>query len=315
MRIIYALGKRFVTILGQEGLSVALRTLCNFLANEYFKLKYRLLVRYYTIFHRGLILREIAGNKMYLSVNDSGLSRELLLHNIREPLQTRLVKQLVKPGMTVLDIGANLGYYVLMEAEIVGEMGKVYAIEPIKRNYDILEKNVRINDYNNIVDTHLCAVSDTCGVSKIAVTKESNFSTMFLNKYEMSEWMEKQLEISTERIVDVETVTVDEFLVDRRPPDFIRMDVEGYEGTIIKGMSRTLRNSGHGLKLFIELHSCIFTEPRTTLEEIVRNLTNSGLEIKHVVNTDGTEFLDFSMADILETLCGESAPAIFLEKT
>lgn len=295
-------------------MSAALKAVCNFFANKYSHLKHRLLVRYYNIFHHGLILRKIQGNKMYLSVNDRGLSQELLFQDIREPLQTNLLKQLVTPGMTVVDIGANLGYYVLIEASIIGDAGKIYAIEPIPQNYEILKKNVCKNNYENIVETHLAAVSDTCGVSKIAMTKESNFSTMFLNKKEMSEWMEKQVEISTEKILDIETVTLDKFLENKPPVDFIRMDVEGYEGKIIKGMLNTLKNSRKGLKMFIEFHPGIFREPRVMVAEIIQSLVNSGLEIKCIINTAGTEFLDFSPDNILETICSEWAPGVFIEK-
>lgn len=315
MRSIYALGKRFITIIKQEGLSSALRAVCNFFANKYSHLKYRLLVRYYNIFHHGLVLRKIQGNKMYLSVNDRGLSQELLLSDVREPLQTDLVKQLVKPGMTVVDIGANLGYYVLIEAAIVGENGKVYAIEPVPLNYKILKKNVSKNNYESIVETRLCAISDTCGISKMAMTKESNFSTMFLDENEMSEWMKKQLKISTEKIADVETITLDKFLIDKRPVDFIRMDVEGYEGKIIKGMSDTIKNSRRGLKLFMEIHPSVFRDSQAMIAEIIQDLTDLGMEAKFLVNTEGTNLLDFSTDNLLETICSEWAPCIFLERT
>lgn len=314
MRSIYALYKRFITLIKQEGVTAALRAVCNFSANEYFHLKYRWLVGYYNTFHHGLVLRKIQGNKMYLSVNDRGLSRDLLFRNIREPLQTNLVKQLVKPGMTVVDIGANLGYYVLIEASIVGETGKVYAIEPIPLNYEILKKNVYKNNYESIVETHFCAISDTCGVSKIAMTRESNFSTMFLDEHEMSEWMKKQLEISTEKIVDVETLTLDKFLIDKGPVDFIRMDVEGYEGRIIKGMPDTVKNSRSCVRLFMEIHPGIFGDSQAMVAEIIQDLTDLELKVKFIINTEGSELLDFSTDNLLETICSEWAPCIFLEK-
>ena len=171
------------------------------------------------------------------------------------------------------------------------------------------------NNYESIAETHLCAVSDTCGVFKMAITKESNFSTMFLNEEEMSGWMKKQLEISTEKITDVETVTLDKFLINRRPVDFIRMDVEGYEGKIIKGMSDTVRNSGNSLKVFIEMHPGIFGDSSAMVAEIIQDLTNLGLKVKFIVNTEGTELLNFSEDRLLETLCSEWAPGVFLEKT
>lgn len=310
-----SLYQRFVTLTKEEGIMVALRTAYNFFTTKWLHLKYLLLLSYYNTFHHGLVLRKIQGNKMYLSVNDRGLSRDLLFSDIREPLQTNLVKQLVEPGMTVVDIGANLGYYVLIEAAIVGATGKVYAVEPIPQSYEILKKNVYINKYENIVETHLCAISDTNSVSTIAMAKQKNFSTMFLEEGEMSGWMKKQLKISIDKILDVKTFTLDKFLADKKPVDFIRMDVEGYEGRIIKGMLDTVKNSGSSLKLFMEMHPGVFRDSSAMVAEIIRDLTTLGFKVKFIVNTDGTELLDFSEDHLLEILCSEWAPGVFLEKT
>ena len=92
----------------------------------------------------GLFLKEIHGNKMYLDPSDIGLSKELLLSGTREELQTKIIKEMVKKGMVVLEIGANLGYYALIEASIIGKEGKIYAIEPVPRNFEILNKNIDI---------------------------------------------------------------------------------------------------------------------------------------------------------------------------
>ena len=320
MRNIYALYRRFVrliTIIKQEGFGAAAAAVWKFLVCKYFRLKYReyrLIVHCCNIFRHGLMLRNIQGSKMYLIANDPGLSRDLFLRSIREPLQTNLVKQLLKPGMTVVDIGANLGYYVLIEASIVGEAGKVYAIEPVTLNYEILRKNVHKNNYENIVETYQCAISDTCGISKIAITRESNYPSMFLNKNDTSEYMKERIETDTERILDVETVTLDKFLINKRPVDFIRMDVEGYEVKIIKGMADTVKNSGSGLKLFFELHPCLFRDPKAMVAEMIQDWTDLGLKVKFIVNSGGTELLDFSTDNLLEMLSSEIAPGICLEK-
>ena len=66
---------------------------------------------------------------MYLNLNDFGLSKYLFLNGIREPECTKIMKQELKSGMTIAEIGANIGYYALMEATIIGDSGKIYAIE------------------------------------------------------------------------------------------------------------------------------------------------------------------------------------------
>src|SRR3989344_8248708 len=101
---------------------------------------------YYTNNSR-FILKEIHGNKMYLNLQDKGISKDLAINKTREELQTELVMNKVKEGMHVLDLGANIGYYALIEASLVGPKGKVYAIEPSQSNFDLLNKNIGLNQF------------------------------------------------------------------------------------------------------------------------------------------------------------------------
>ena len=105
------------------------------------KAKEKILLHYFKLLSRNsLILRKIQGSKMYLDISDPGISKELLFKGIHEDMATRVLKQEIKKGMTTVDIGANLGYYALLEASIVGDEGKVIAFEPVPRNFNILVK-------------------------------------------------------------------------------------------------------------------------------------------------------------------------------
>ncbi|MFC1864248.1 FkbM family methyltransferase [Chloroflexota bacterium] len=315
MKNMYNLFKRFITIATTEGGKAAFKAFFNLLTAEYYIHKYLLLRRYYKMFHVDLVRRKIHGNKMCLYVNDTGLSRELLLRGTREEVQTRLMKQLVRPGMVVADIGANIGYYVLIEATIVGETGKVYAMEPVPQNYELLCKNMRENNYDNIVETYSCAISDVCGTRKIAVTKQSNLATILTSEDEMSEYAKKALKLGTERTLDVETITLDKFLEDKGQVDFIRMDVEGHEVEIVRGMLDTLKNSRIGTRLFIEIHPNLFDKPRAKMEEIMQNLIRSGFEMKYLADQKSTKLLDFTPDNLLDIVVSEGSAGIFLEKT
>lgn len=90
----------------------------------------------------------VQGHKMFLDSKDSlGLS----LKGVHEEFETELVKRMIKRGDVVLDIGANIGYYTLIFAKIVGEDGKVFAFEPDPTNFALLKRNVEINGYKNIL--------------------------------------------------------------------------------------------------------------------------------------------------------------------
>ena len=98
------------------------------------------------------ITKTVNGYKMNLHLHDKGISKELFTYGKREHLSTDLVLEgkVIKPGDVVLDLGANIGYYALMESMIVGGEGKVYAVEPSPENYKMLKENIELNGFTNI---------------------------------------------------------------------------------------------------------------------------------------------------------------------
>src|SRR5438445_12864189 len=71
-----------------------------------------------------------------------GISEELLLFGIHEPLATRFYVEQLSPGDHVLDVGSNIGYYVLMASRVIGCSGRILAFEPAPDVYEILHRNV-----------------------------------------------------------------------------------------------------------------------------------------------------------------------------
>ena len=90
--------------------------------------------------------------RMIVDLNDPGISRTLILFGTREMDHIYVLNKELSPGNVVIDLGANVGYYALMEANLVGNGGYVYAIEPSPSNVDMLRKNISLNDYDGIVE-------------------------------------------------------------------------------------------------------------------------------------------------------------------
>jgi|GEM_PF-2158409 len=203
-------------------------------------------------------------NKMLLSLDDPGISRELMLRRTREPISTKTIKGILKKGDVVLDIGANIGYYALIEARLVGESGKVYACEPVPQSFDTLKKNVELNRFNNI-ELFNTAIGDINGELNMYLSAKSNIASMLENKSHNT------------GSIKVRAMTGDDFLKNKKTPNILRMDVEGYEFQIIKGMAQTLKKDTLR-DIFIEMHFLIL--PKEKYAYILNTLKQNGFKIR-----------------------------------
>jgi FkbM family methyltransferase len=168
---------------------------------------------------------------MYVDAADSlGLGRGRY-----EPGTTRLLRKRVRPGQTVIDLGAGLGYFTLCLSDWVGQKGRVVAFEADPRNADMVRANVRLNRCEN-VDVIKKAVSNRAGSLRL-------YRTAFnrgMNRIYPSIYCDK------EAPVEIEAISLDEYAagnLDR--VDFIKMDVEGAEALALEGMKETLARNRH----------------------------------------------------------------------
>jgi FkbM family methyltransferase len=218
------------------------------------------------------VIKDILGSKMYLDVADRGLSQDLILDGIREAHYVETVQKIVKEGDVVVDIGANIGYYALLESKIVGVKGTIYAIEPVPENHDLLKKNIALNAYSNI-KTYQMALGNNNGTEKMYVPPQRNLSSITsVSNFRKDEETVKEIE--------VKIMTLDEFLKDKPYPNVIRMDVEGYEYQIVKGMEKTL-GTRLPLTILMELHCGNLTVEQS--RELLQILKDDGFEIIDVV--------------------------------
>jgi FkbM family methyltransferase len=169
---------------------------------------------------------KINSNKMYLDSKDSLL---LSLRKNYEPKHVELMKSIVKEGDIVMDIGAHIGYYTLILAEIVGPKGKVYAFEPNPENFKVLQKNIEINGYKNVI-LEKKAISDKNGTV--------NFYFSDLNTGDGRIYTSSEKRTSCE----VECIKLDDYFKNIPKPSFFKIDIQGIEILALKGMSKIMNN-------------------------------------------------------------------------
>jgi FkbM family methyltransferase len=176
----------------------------------------------------------VLGHTMWLDDKDT---LELGRHGIYEPFETGLFLKEIKSGQTVVDVGANIGYYTLLAARLVGPEGRVYAFEPDPTNFGLLRKNVEANGYKNVVLVNK-ALSNKNGKTKLFINPANRGDHRV---YDSGDGRAS---------VTIETVTLDSYLK-KKKVDFIKMDIQGAEPLALEGMKKTIRAS-KGLKLITE---------------------------------------------------------------
>jgi len=148
-----------------------------------------------------------------------------------------IFEKTLKKGNILFDIGAHVGFYTLLSAELVGKEGKVFSFEPLMANYEYLKKHIEINNYKNITPFNV-AVSDKDGFALF--TKGENTSTGHL---------------ASDGETKVRTIVIDDWINNKKllVPDVLKIDVEGAELTVLKGAINLL-NKYHPI-IFLSTHS------------------------------------------------------------
>jgi len=191
---------------------------------------------------RRFLERPVHGYRMLLDADDPGISRTLILFGQREMEHKAMLERVLRPGMTVLDIGANIGYYALMEHALIVPGGRLIAVEPSPANVDLLKRNLALNGCTG-VEVHQAAVSDTIGKRSFFLSHMSNLNTFH---------GEATAHLSGAAI-EVETTTVPALMKGRRL-DLMRMDVEGHEVEVINGLLPAVEAGTQAPMIIFETH-------------------------------------------------------------
>jgi FkbM family methyltransferase len=140
-----------------------------------------------------------------------------------------VLRSLCRPGMTVADVGANIGCHTLQLAQWVGPAGRVWAFEPDPGNFTMLRANVERNDARN-VELRPCAVGAASRQSALWISPSHGGDHRIYASRDNRGW----------RQVAVDVVALDDLFGPDRPLDLIKMDIQGAEGLALAGMARLL---------------------------------------------------------------------------
>lgn len=207
---------------------------------------------------------------------------EAIYANAFEREERSLLDRILSPGLTILDVGANLGFYTCLFARKVGPTGRVIAFEPTPSTFELLEQNVRLNGLHDIVECRSCGLSDKEGIARMNLFSEGKD---VYNSFRVDDACDKD---SLPCVIDVTTTTLDQCLetLDAKKGCFIKIDVEGFEHQVIMGGRNQLQRLDN-LSLMIELYEPLARRCGSSTLQTVEVLESCGFKA-YWMNGHGT---------------------------
>ena len=186
---------------------------------------------------------EIEGRKMFLDEHDS-LKLSLYPYTVE---QTDFFKKNIKEGDIVLDLGAHIGYFTCLFAQLVGKSGKVFSFEPEPNNFKLLKKNVEVNGYKHVT-VEQKAVSDVKGIIKMYISNSPKDHRI----YDRHDGKES---------IQIESVRLDEYFKDFSGKiNAVKSNIQGADFAAFQGMKSIIEKSKSNIILALEYNPAMIKE-------------------------------------------------------
>ena len=209
--------------------------------------------------HRALC-RMLGRYKVYVDTTDQGFGSNLLLDGFWEMWLTQFMARFVEPGMTVVDVGANYGYYSVLLADLVGPEGLLHAVEPNPVAGRFLRDTLSLNGFDRRTTIHhLAAGADDTAQATLAVAATEPKNAHLIQGGDA---------VSDEfALHSVAVRRLDSLLAGTERLDFIKIDAEGAEQDIFAGMQDCIGRWHPAIVM--EFNAGRYADPRGFLEQIV----------------------------------------------
>jgi len=241
------------------------------------------------------------GARIFLNPRDPVVSGAMLLRVYERPETVFFLKH-IAPGMTFLDIGANIGYYTGLALSRIGSSGRVIAIEPDPEAYIYLKRTVAANGTERTTIVHK-ALADKPGSLRLYQNSDNRGDNRLYSN-DLSD-----------RSVEVEVVRGDDLLkqLGSSRIDFIKMDVQGFEGRVLAGLEGVLRSSS-GVVMLTEFWPWGLTEAGSDPLEILARLQGWGFDL-YELTADGSSVPLLDPADFISRYPGRRYANIVARQT
>jgi FkbM family methyltransferase len=206
------------------------------------------------------LCRILGRYKLYVDTRDKGLGAHLLLDGYWEMGLTMHIARHVRAGMTAIDVGANFGYHTILLAALVGEKGRVLAIEPAPETAAMLRRSLALNGFEGWTSViEAAAGSGDAPEALLFVPEREPKNAQIVASPDGRDHLPGALH-------RVAQCPIDALAADRRRVDFIKIDAEGAEEAVIAGALATLRRDRPHLVL--EFNAARARDPGALLDAL-----------------------------------------------
>lgn len=213
------------------------------------------------------LCRVLSRYLMYVDSQDMSLAPHLLLNGYWEPAVTFAFARSIQPGWNCIDVGANHGYFSLLMASIVGETGKVLALEPNTNLVQMMQRTLIVNGLTENITVLSQAAADTNGEPVTLAVPRGQIGGASIVR-----------DVGTgDDAIATETVTLDRLTADWEHVDFIKIDTEGAEESVWRGMRQTLRRNPN-IIIVLEFGATRYPDGKAFLQEIL----SEGFILRHI---------------------------------
>ncbi|HMO16921.1 MAG TPA: FkbM family methyltransferase [Oligoflexia bacterium] len=208
------------------------------------------------------VLTENSDGKFIVIENDT-LGQHLLRGELWEPHFKKIAETILCPGDTAIDVGANIGYNSVIMGKLTGDLGRVYAFEPLRITFQELCGNIIINGLDNVFTENVAIGHvDNVTISMVAV-----------------DYNEKDINIMNSCVGSggdiVKMRTLDSYAFDK--VKFLKVDVQGCELAVLKGSRETLSRCRP--VVFIEIEEDQLKNQNTSSEAVMFELMSQGYDL------------------------------------
>lgn len=181
----------------------------------------------------------ILGASITVPLRVNGIGRALYVYREREPDHKWMLEKVLRPDDVILDLGANIGYYAILQATILGHRCRIHCVEPDPRNLDYLSRNIHENMLSSRVTVEACAIGDREEIGTLVAAERTNLSKLDCPAFR----------IDPGARISVQVRDFAQYLqaIDA-PVSLVRMDIEGGELAVFRSMLRA-RQRGSNFKM------------------------------------------------------------------